>query len=39
MGGNLNCHNESTHDGFEDVMGCFGFGVRNQKGKNILGLC
>ena len=35
----MNCHVGSTHDGFEDVMGCFSFGVRNQEGENMLGLC
>ena len=27
------------HDGFEDVIGCFSFGVRKQEGENMLGLC
>ena len=36
----MNCHIiGSTCDGFEDVMGCFSFGVRNQEGENKLGLC
>ena len=35
----MNGHTGSTCDGFEDVMGCFGFGVRNQEGENKLGLC
>ena len=36
--GDMNCHIGSMSDGFEDVMGCFSFGVRNQ-GENMLGLC
>ena len=26
-------------DGFEEVMECFSFGVRNQERENMLGLC
>ena len=37
--GDINGHIGSTRDGFEDVMGCFSFGVRNQEGENMLGLC
>ena len=33
----MNCHIESTHDGFDDVMGCFGFGVKKQEGEYMLG--
>ena len=39
VAGDMNCHNGSMHDGFEDLMGCFSFGVRNQKGENMLGMC
>ena len=39
MAGDMNCHIGSTCDGFEDVIGCFSFGMRNQKGENMLGLC
>ena len=39
VAGDMNCHIGSTCDGFEDVMGCFSFGVRNQEEKNMLGLC
>ena len=31
-----NCHIGSTCDGFEDVIGCFSFGVRNLEGENML---
>ena len=34
----MNCHIGSTHDGFEDVIGCFGFEVRNQEGESMLDL-
>ena len=30
VAGDMNCHIGSTHNGFEDVMGCFSFRVRNQ---------
>ena len=36
--GDINCHIGSTCDGFEDVLGCFSFRVRNQEGENMLGL-
>ena len=36
VAGDMNCHIGSTRDGFEDVMGCFSFGVRNQEGENIV---
>ena len=36
--GDMNYHIGSTQDGFKDVVGCFKFGVRNQKGENMLGL-
>ena len=39
VAGDMNCHIGSTCDGVEDVMGCFSFGVRNQEGENMLGLC
>ena len=39
VAGDMNCHIGSTRDGFEDFMGCFSFGVRNQEGENMLGLC
>ena len=39
LAGDMNCHIGSTCDGFEDVTGYFSFGVRNQEGENILGLC
>ena len=29
MAGDMNCLIGSTGNGFEDVMGCFSFGVRN----------
>ena len=32
----MQCHIGSTHDGFEDVMGCFSLGVRNQEGEKML---
>ena len=35
---NMNCHIGSMRDGFEDVIGCFSFGVRNHEGENMLGL-
>ena len=31
VAGDMNYHIGSTRDGFEDVMGCFSFGVRNQQ--------
>ena len=34
--GDMNCDIGSTRDGFEDVIGCFSFGVRNQEGENML---
>ena len=34
VAGDVNCHIGSTRDGFEDVMGCLSFGVRNQEGEN-----
>ena len=39
VAGDMNCHIGSTGDGFEDVMGCFSFVVRNQERKNMPGLC
>ena len=39
VAGDMNCHIGSMSDGFEDVMGCFSFGVRNQEGENMLRLC
>ena len=38
MAGDRNCHIELTRDGFEDVTECFSFGLRNQKGENMLRL-
>ena len=38
VAGDMNYHIVSTCDGFEDVMGCLSFGVRNQKGENMLEL-
>ena len=38
VAGDMNCHIRSMHDGFEDVMGCFSFGVRNQEGEIMRGL-
>ena len=35
----MKCHTGSTRGGFEDMMGCFSFEVRNQQGGNMLGLC
>ena len=37
--GDINCHIGSTFDSLEGMMGCFSSGVRQQEGKNILGLC
>ena len=39
VAGDMNCHIGSTHDGFENMMGCSSFGVSNQEGENMLGLC
>mgnify|MGYP001795072563 CR=1 FL=1 len=39
VAGDMNGHIGSTRDGFENVMGRFSFGVRNQEGENMLGLC
>ena len=39
VAGDMNCQIESTPDGFEDVVGCLSFGVRNQEGENMLGIC
>ena len=38
VAGDMNCHIGSTRDGFEDVIGCFSFGVRNQEGESMLDL-
>ena len=35
----MNCHIGSKYDGFEDVIGCFSFGVRKQEGEYMLELC
>ena len=32
----MNCHIGSTRDGFEDAMGFFSFGVRNQEGDTCM---
>ena len=39
VAGDMNCHIGSTYNGFEDVIVCFCFGVRNQERENMLGLC
>ena len=39
VAGNMDCHVRSTRGGFEDVMGCFSFGVRSQERENMLRLC
>ena len=35
LAGDMNCYTGSMRDGFEGVMGCFSFGVRNQEGENL----
>ena len=35
----MNCHIGSTIDGFEDVMKCFNFGVRNHEREKMPRLC
>ena len=39
MAGDVNAHIGSVRDGFEDVMGPFGFGDRNPEGDIVLSLC
>ena len=39
VAGDMNSHIGMRQDGFEDVMGCFGFGERNQEGEEMLRLC
>ena len=37
--GDMNSHVGKRLDGFEDVMGCFGPGERNQEGEEMMRLC
>ena len=39
VGGDLNGHVGTERQGFEEVMGPFGFGERNREGESILRLC
>ena len=37
--GDLNGHIGSNEDGYEDVMGLFGFGGQNTEGRTVLDFC
>lgn len=39
VAGDLNGHIGQDHAGYEEVMGCFGFGNQNVEGKRILDMC
>ena len=39
IGGDLNAHIGRERDGFEEILGCNGFGVRNNEGEAVLELC
>ena len=39
IGGDLNGHVGKDNKGFEEVMGIYGFGERNEDGENILDFC
>ena len=39
IGGDLNGHVGTVRDGFEEIMGIYGYGERNTDGENILEFC
>lgn len=39
IGGDLNCHLGADNTGYEEVMGLYGFGVRNEDGLALLDVC
>ena len=39
IGGDMNAHIGRDREGFEEVMGCYGFGDRNGEGEVVLQIC